>query len=345
MSYVGPEFDPSQPPRRSVRRPLTVAVAALVPTCLAAYLVYQATSGSDEGEPARSLPVSSSTSEGADASPGSASSAPSGTRGPEKGNHKDDKGDKGDKDGKGSDGDDNDSATKPTSPGHAPGGPLKGKVVVVDPGHNPGNFQHTAEINRQVDIGTNRKPCDTTGTSTNGGYSEAKFTLAVARNLRTLLEKQGATVKFTQDGDRPWGPCVDERARIGNKAHADAVISIHADGSGAGNRGFHVIMPAKVKSGAADTTAIVAPSKELGERIAGKFVAATGSAPSNYVGGGTGLDVRKDLGGLNLSTVPKVFIECGNMRDAKDAALLTSGAWQQKAAQGISEGIAGFLRR
>ena len=50
------------------------------------------------------------------------------------------------------------------------------------------------------------------------------------------------------------------------------------------------------------------------------------------------------LTGLNLSTVPKVFIECGNMRDSKDAALLTSGAWRQKAAQGISEGIVSFLR-
>ncbi|MFF4252268.1 N-acetylmuramoyl-L-alanine amidase [Streptomyces sp. NPDC001663] len=60
--------------------------------------------------------------------------------------------------------------------------------------------------------------------------------------------------------------------------------------------------------------------------------------------GGTGLVTRKDLGGLNLSTVPKVFIECGNMRDSKDAALLTSGAWRQKAAQGISDGIVSFLR-
>jgi len=222
-------------------------------------------------------------------------------------------------------------------------GPLKGKVVVIDPGHNAGNFQHAAEINRKVNIGTNWKECDTTGTSTNAGYTEAQFTLDVARRLRTILQEQGATVKFTQDGDRPWGPCVDERARIGNQAHADAVVSIHADGSAAGNRGFHVILPASVHAGAADTRPIVASSRNLGERIVGNFVRDTGSAPSNYIGGGTGLVVRKDLGGLNLSTVPKVFIECGNMRDSKDAALLTSGAWRQKAAHGISEGIVGFL--
>ncbi|MCT9140402.1 N-acetylmuramoyl-L-alanine amidase, partial [Streptomyces violarus] len=226
----------------------------------------------------------------------------------------------------------------------AASGPLKGKVVVIDPGHNPDNFQHPSEINRKVNIGTNWKECDTTGTSTNDGYTEAKFTLDVAHRMRTLLEEQGATVKLTQDGDRPYGPCVDERARIGNKAKADAVVSIHADGSGAGNRGFHVILPGAVHAGSADTRAIVAPSRDLGERVAGRFVAVTGSAPSNYIGDGSGLVTRKDLGGLNLSTVPKVFIECGNMRDSKDAALLTSGAWRQKAAQGISEGIVSFLR-
>ncbi|MEV5975967.1 N-acetylmuramoyl-L-alanine amidase [Streptomyces sp. NPDC052114] len=335
MSYVGPEFDPSQPPRRRFGRPLTVAAAALVPTCLAGWLVYQATSGPGGNEPARSLPASPS----APADPGTPSDSPSPTV-----SDKPDKGQEKDKDGKGEGGDGNDSTTKPPAGKPAPNGPLKGKVVVIDPGHNAGNFRHTAEINRLVNIGTNRKECDTTGTSTNNGYTEATFTLDVAHRLRTLLQKQGATVKLTQDGDRPWGPCVDERAAIGNKAHADAVVSVHADGSGAGNRGFHVIMPAKVTSGAADTSAIVAPSKELGERIAGEFVRATGSAPSNYIGGGTGLDTRKDLGGLNLSTVPKVFIECGNMRDAKDEALLTSGAWRQKAAQGISSGIIGFLR-
>lgn len=222
--------------------------------------------------------------------------------------------------------------------------PLAGKTVVIDPGHNPGNFGHPREINRLVDIGTNRKECDTTGTSTNSGYTEAAFTLDVSHRLRTLLQEQGATVTLTQDADRPFGPCIDERARIGNAAKADAVVSVHADGSGTGNRGFHVILPAPVKGGAADTTRIVAPSRALGEGIVREFARATGSAPANYIGGGSGLDVRKDLGGLNLSTVPKVFIECGNMRDPKDAALLTDAAWRQKAARGIAVGVHTYLR-
>ncbi|WLQ43356.1 N-acetylmuramoyl-L-alanine amidase [Streptomyces laculatispora] len=233
-----------------------------------------------------------------------------------------------------------------SSPPSAPGtksGPLSGKTVVIDPGHNPRNHLHTAEIGRQVDIGTTHKECDTTGTSTNSGYAEAEFTLDVSHRMRTLLRAQGAKVVLTHDNDRPFGPCVDERARIGNKAGADAVVSVHADGSAAGDRGFHVILPASVRGGDADTSKIVGPSRDLGTRIAGLFVRATGSAPSNYIGGNTGLDTRKDLGGLNLSTVPKVFIECGNMRDPKDAALLTSASWRQKAAQGIADGIISYL--
>lgn len=283
---------------------MTVALAALVPGALLGWVVYEGV-----GKPGGSGggQVGAGTSRSAPASPVSPS----------------------------------DDAKAP-SPSAAPS--LKGKVVVIDPGHNPGNFQHASEINQQVDIGTNWKECDTTGTSTNAGYTEARFTLDVAHRLRTLLERQGATVRLTHDGDRPaWGPCVTQRAQIGNDAHADAAISIHADGAPEGDRGFHVILPAAVHSGGADTRPIVGPSRTLGERVESDFAKVTGSSPSNYVGNGTGLDVRKDLGGLNLSTVPKVFIECGNMRDSKDAALLTSGAWRQKAAQGISEGIVSFL--
>ncbi|MET7679675.1 N-acetylmuramoyl-L-alanine amidase [Streptomyces sp. NPDC005423] len=304
MSYAGPDFDP-RPPRRLRRGPLTVALAALVPGALLGWLVYETVGGPEHGGGGRA---------------GGAASASSGR------------------------------STSAADDGKAPSAssnarPLKGRVVVIDPGHNPDNFRHTAEINRKVDIGTNRKECDTTGTATNSGYAEAEFTLDVSHRLKALLQKEGATVKLTHDSGSPtWGPCVDRRAQIGNAAHADAAISIHADGASVGDRGFHVILPGSVHAGGADTRAIVAPSRALGERVADGYLRATGEPRSNYLGGGTGLVTRKDLGGLNLSTVPKVFIECGNMRDSKDAALLTSGAWRQKAAQGISEGIVSFLR-
>jgi N-acetylmuramoyl-L-alanine amidase len=227
-----------------------------------------------------------------------------------------------------------------------PGRPLRGRMVVLDPGHNPGNSKHARETARSVDIGTGRKECDTVGAASGSGYPEAEFNLDVARKAGALLRARGATVRFTHDGDRPYGPCIDERAKSGNRAGADAVVSVHADGSDKGNRGFHVILPAAVQEGGADTTGITASSRRLGERVAEHFAAATGAEPAGYLGDdvrSSGLTTRDDLGGLNLSQVPKVFLECGNMRDPEDSALLEEPAWRSKAARGIADGIATYL--
>lgn len=232
-----------------------------------------------------------------------------------------------------------------TAPGSAPAAtPLAGKTVVIDPGHNPGNSKHAREIGRQVDAGGFRKNCDETGTQTNSGYTEAEFTLDVAHRTRDVLTGLGAKVVFTWDDDRAWGPCVDERARVGNEAHADAVVSIHGDGAGPNAYGFHVIVPDAVTAGTADTRPIAVPSRSLGDALAAAFAQNTGSQPANYIGK-NGIDVRDDLGGLNLSTVPKVFIECGNMRNAQEAARMSDPQWRQKAARGIAFGIRDFLAK
>ncbi|MCX5378591.1 N-acetylmuramoyl-L-alanine amidase [Streptomyces sp. NBC_00091] len=321
-----PESGSSISPDRPwfARRPaLTVALAALAPTCLAGWVLTQVLTsgpGPDERQP-EGMPLTASHTAAATDAKSSATPSPQASPGTSPG-----------------------ASAGASAPPAAPAkGPLTGRTVVIDPGHNTGNFQHTSEINKLVDIGTNRKECDTTGTTTNSGYMEAEFSLDVSRRARALLEAKGVKVVFTHEADRPWGPCINERARIGNEATADAVVSVHADGASAGNRGFHVILPARVKGGAADTSKIIAPSRDLGERIAGNFARTTGSSPANYLGSGTGLVVRDDLGGLNLSTRPKVFLECGNMRDDKDAAQLMSPEWRQKAAQGIADGIVGFL--
>jgi N-acetylmuramoyl-L-alanine amidase len=90
---------------------------------------------------------------------------------------------------------------------------LSGKVIVIDPGHNPGNARHAGQINRPVDFGAGMKPCDTTGTATLDGYTEAAYTLDVAYRVRALLRAAGASVILTHSRTRPaWGPCITERA-------------------------------------------------------------------------------------------------------------------------------------
>src|SRR4051794_8488319 len=46
--------------------------------------------------------------------------------------------------------------------------PLAGRTIVIDPGHNGGNGANPALINQLVPAGGFDKPCDTTGTETDG---------------------------------------------------------------------------------------------------------------------------------------------------------------------------------
>ena len=216
---------------------------------------------------------------------------------------------------------------------------LAGRIIVIDPGHNGGNAAHSAEIARQVFIGTGMKECDTSGTATYDGYAEHTHNWDVSQRLAELLRADGATVVFTHPDDVGWGPCITERAQIGNDARADVAVSIHADGGPDGGRGFHVLHPSPVT---AQSTAISEPSARLAVAIRDAFAAATAMPTSTYAGS-AGLMPRGDLGGLNLSIVPKVFVEAGNMRNAVDAALLADPAFRQREAEGIAAGIARYL--
>jgi N-acetylmuramoyl-L-alanine amidase len=228
-----------------------------------------------------------------------------------------------------------------TGSGGVVAGLLSGLVVAIDPGHDGGNASHVDEISRPVNIITKTITCDTTGTEGADGYTESAFNLDVALRLRSILEALGARVVMTRTTDTGWGPCISERAAIGNMAHANAAISIHADGNlSSVARGFTVLEPLRV---AGHNDAIVAPSARLARDIRDGFVA-TGMPISNY-SGVDGIVARNDLGGLNLSTVPKVFIECGNMRNPVDLALLEEPHWRQRAAQSIANGLAAFLGR
>ena len=56
---------------------------------------------------------------------------------------------------------------------------------MIDPGHQLGNHNYPGQINRLVPAGGFQKPCNTTGTATNGGFPEATFTWQVSLELKT----------------------------------------------------------------------------------------------------------------------------------------------------------------
>jgi N-acetylmuramoyl-L-alanine amidase len=216
--------------------------------------------------------------------------------------------------------------------------PLAGKVVGIDPGHNGRNYTDPSYLNHLIWNGREEEGCDTTGTQTDSRYTEAQFNWNVARYLTTDLKAEGAKVALTRHSNNGIGPCVNTRADIINRAHANVASDIHADGGPVDGRGVAVLLP--VADGPNDH--VIAASKRFGRILLGRYRALTHMPDSTY-DGVDGFEPRDDLAGLNLTRVPKVLIECGNMRNATDAALLVRSSYQRLTAKSFAEAITEYL--
>jgi N-acetylmuramoyl-L-alanine amidase len=211
---------------------------------------------------------------------------------------------------------------------------IAGMVVFIDPGHNGSN---DASISRQVPTGRGgTKDCQASGTSTNTGYQEHTFTWDTALRVRAELNALGVRTAMSRGDDTGLGPCVDARANMANSLHPNAILSIHADGGPASGRGFHVNYSAPPLN-----QAQAGPSVQYA-RIMRDQLQASGIPPANYIGQ-DGLYGRSDLTGLNLAQYPSILVECGNMKNPVDSALMESADGRQKYADALVRGVAGFL--
>ena len=211
---------------------------------------------------------------------------------------------------------------------------IAGMVVLIDPGHNGAN---DGSIGRQVTTGRGgTKDCQTSGTATNTGFMEHTFTWDTALRVRAELTALGVRTALSRGNDNALGPCVDERANMANSLRPNAILSIHADGGPPSGRGFHVNYSAPplnpVQAG---------PSVQYA-RIMRDQMAAAGIPPATYIGQ-NGLYGRSDLTGLNLAQYPSILVECGNMKNPVDSALMESPEGRQKYADALVRGVAGFL--
>jgi len=234
-------------------------------------------------------------------------------------------------------------APQPTARASAVANPaqsLKGEIVGIDPGHNGRNITDPAFMNNQVWNGREWEDCDTTGAVSDDGYTEALFNFRVAGYLRADLIRAGAKVVMTRTTNNGIGPCVNTRANIINNGHANVGVDIHADGAPASGRGFAILEP--VADGPNDQ--VIASSARLAADVRAAMLAGTTMPVSNY-DGKNGFQPRADLAGLNLTRVPKILIEVGNMKNATDIALLTSPAFQRQVARALLAAITKFLAR
>ncbi|MGV0815290.1 Rv3717 family N-acetylmuramoyl-L-alanine amidase [Mycolicibacterium boenickei] len=227
------------------------------------------------------------------------------------------------------------AASVPVSPqAHAAPSNIAGMIVFLDPGHNGAN---DSSISRQVPTGRGgTKDCQASGTSTDDGFPEHTFAWDTTLRVRAALNQMGVRTAMSRGNDDALGPCVDERAAMANSLRPNAIVSIHADGGPANGRGFHVLYSApplnNVQAG---------PSVQFAQTMRDQL-SASGIPPATYIGSG-GLNPRADIAGLNLAQFPSILVECGNMKNPVDSALMKTPAGRQKYADAIVRGVAAYL--
>ncbi|MFA6132882.1 MAG: N-acetylmuramoyl-L-alanine amidase [Phycisphaerae bacterium] len=173
-----------------------------------------------------------------------------------------------------------------------------------------------------IDAGHGGK--DTGAPSVAGGV-EKTIVLDVARAVSERLAQSGVDVKMTREGDTFVE--LDERAAIANRARADLFVSIHAD-SAPRNRsanGFTVYVsrsPSRASEAAA--AAIARRMSAAGAEFRGKKEA--------------GYRV------LVCNDRPAVLVELGFLTNGRDAANLSSGAYRDRLADAIADGIVDYLQ-
>jgi N-acetylmuramoyl-L-alanine amidase len=211
--------------------------------------------------------------------------------------------------------------------------PLDGVHLVLDPGHNGGNAEAPGEVNAAVGDGRGgTKACNTVGTSTLGGYPEHAFTWDVALRTQELLEADGAEVTLTRQDDESVGPCVDVRGSTAADVDADALVSIHANGSeNTAAKGYFAIVSAPPLNDAQGD-----PSRDLATHLLAALDGGGFSPSGSYA---EALSERADLGTLNWAERPAVILELAEMRNAEEAALTESEEGRQRYAEAIAAGL------
>jgi len=226
------------------------------------------------------------------------------------------------------------ASTLSTAVSHAAPSTIAGMIVFLDPGHNGAN---DASMTKQVPTGRGgTKDCQTSGTSTDDGFTEHTFNWNTVLLIRQALTQLGVRTAMSRGNDDQVAPCVDERAAMANALQPNAVVSIHADGGPATGRGFHVLYSSPPLN-----QAQAGPSVQFA-RVMRDQLAAAGIPPSTYIGT-DGLNPRSDIAGLNLAQYPSILVEMGNMKNPVDSALMASPEGRQKYAEAVVRGIAAFL--
>lgn len=179
-------------------------------------------------------------------------------------------------------------------------GALAGKVIVIDPGHGG---------------------MDPGAVGISGRTLEKYNVIWIARDLKALLEKAGAKVIMTREGDNYLS--LDARARLANQRGAHIFVSIHND--------------ANLNRQIRGTTTYLydAASRPLAASVQRELVRALGS---NDIG------VRQaPFYVIRKTQMPAILVEVGFMTNVNEEKLLVDPSYRLRAARGIYHGIVNYF--
>lgn len=224
-------------------------------------------------------------------------------------------------------------------------GSLNGRTVFLDPGHQGSADGH--RLTKQVPDGRGgTKDCQTTGATAVTGKKEHTINWDIAQLVKAGLEAQGARVVMSRADDTGWGGCVDERAEAANRSKADIAVSLHADststGADRGKSGFHMIVPSLPLPDATVSSVQAGNGRKASEAMRDAFKRA-GFTPANYAGVKDGIQTRSDIAAVNLTRVPTVFVEMGNLSNPEDAKNLSEAKGSAAYALAVTNGIKSYL--
>lgn len=181
------------------------------------------------------------------------------------------------------------------------------KIIVLDAGHggtDPGAVS------------------DVLGNKT---VNEKDITLGIAKKVRDILEANGYTVVMTRDSDTY--PTLNKRSEIANRAGAALFVSIHMNSSPSSDPSGTETYYSEINNG--DDFGIT--SEELAKSVQNKLYKALDSR-------NRGVKTANHAVTRN-SIMPAILIEVGFISNAKQAELLLTSSYQQKAASAIAQGI------
>lgn len=204
-------------------------------------------------------------------------------------------------------------------------------VVVLDPGHSAivaGGYEALGPGSSQL------KSKDTSGTQgVATGVEEYKLTLNIGLQLRTLLQKRGFKVVMTRTNSKVALGCID-RAKIANKAHADAYVRIHANGSDSSSA--NGAMTICTTRNSPYISSMYKKNKSLSNAVLNAYVSATGCR-KEYIW------ETDSMTGNNWSKVPTTLIEMGYMSNPSEDRRMQQTSYQKKMVRGIANGIEDYL--